>query len=246
MNLNKLMPRIVFTVGGKGGVGKSAVAMSLVGWYDHHGIPVRLVDADSENKSRGSFHNFYPGRVPKVDISVPEGLDALVSSITDEAPIVLCDQGSGSGRVTHDWFELTYKQLAKFGYTFTAIGVITDSPTSVASILDWSDFLRDCVRYLIVKNRINRDVRFEYWDESVEARRFIERYSPIVIEMPYLVPALENAIRNHNVPLADVAARRTDVPELQELMMVIRAGGHLDHMYEQFDKAKEALLPCAN
>jgi len=244
--LDKLMPRIIFTIGGKGGVGKTAVATTATAWYDKHKIAVRLVDADSENKSRGSFHNFFPDRAPKIDISVPEGLDALVSSITDEVPIVLCDQGSGAGRVTHDWFDLTYKQLAKFGYTFTAIGVITDSPTSVASIFDWSDFLKDRVQYLIVKNRINRDVKFNYWDETIEVQHFIDRYSPSVIEMPYLVPALENAIRNWNVPLADVAARKTDVPELQELMIVIRAGGHLDYMYEQFDRVKEVLLPCAN
>jgi len=241
--LDRLMPRIVFTAGGRGGSGKTALAMCLVGWYDHHGIPVRLIDADKENKTRGSFHDFYPDRAPKLDPSAPEGLDKLVSSITDDVPIVLCDQGAGSGRVTFEWFHLAYKQLAKYGYRFTAIGLITNSPTSVQSVLDWANNLQERVQYLIVKNRINRDVRFEYWDEAVEAQGFIDRYSPSVIEMPYLVPALENAIRNWNVPLADVAARKTDVPELQDLMMVVRAGGHLDYMYDQFDKVREVLLP---
>ena len=242
-SLDKLMPKIIFTAGGRGGSGKTALAMCLAGWYDHHEIPVRLIDADSENKAKGSFHDFYGDRAPKIDISVPEGLDKLVNSITDDVPIVLCDQGAGSGRVTFEWFNLAHKQLAKLGYKFTAIGLVTDSPTSVQSVLDWANVLQNRVQYLIVKNHINRDVRFEYWDESVEVQRFIDRYSPSVIEMPYLVPVLENAIRNWNVPLANVAARKTDVPELQELMMVIRAGGHLDNMYEQFDKVREVLLP---
>ena len=43
--------RIVYTQGGKGGVGKSALITMLVEWYRKQDVPIGLIDMDSENKS---------------------------------------------------------------------------------------------------------------------------------------------------------------------------------------------------
>jgi len=42
--------RIVFTQGGKGGVGKTAFSTLLIEWYATQNAPLALIDMDSENK----------------------------------------------------------------------------------------------------------------------------------------------------------------------------------------------------
>ena len=65
--------RIVFTQGGKGGVGKTAFSTMLVEWYTQHNMPHALIDMDTENKSRGSLAHFFP-RARKSNIQQARGL----------------------------------------------------------------------------------------------------------------------------------------------------------------------------
>ena len=46
--------RVILSMGGKGGVGKTSVMSGLAEWFMENEIPVSLLDLDSENKSRGS------------------------------------------------------------------------------------------------------------------------------------------------------------------------------------------------
>jgi MinD superfamily P-loop ATPase len=53
--------RVVFTMGGKGGVGKTGVVVALAEWFEANDIPVTLLDFDTENKARGSLKHFFNG-----------------------------------------------------------------------------------------------------------------------------------------------------------------------------------------
>ncbi len=46
--------RVILSMGGKGGVGKTSVMAGLAEWFDSNQIPVKLLDLDTENKARGS------------------------------------------------------------------------------------------------------------------------------------------------------------------------------------------------
>src|ERR1700688_3179871 len=118
-------------MGGKGGEGKTSVIIPLAEWCEPNQLPVTLVDLDTENKARGSLTHFFGGRVPKVNIHTPAGLDAFVDQLADGAPVILADMGAGSGQVTHDWFEKMYPDVAEAGIVFTTIGVVTADPASV-------------------------------------------------------------------------------------------------------------------
>jgi MinD superfamily P-loop ATPase len=61
--------RVVFAMGGKGGVGKTGVMVGLAEWFAANEIPVTLLDLDTENKARGSFKHFFNGSVTKVNHS---------------------------------------------------------------------------------------------------------------------------------------------------------------------------------
>ncbi len=45
--------RVILSMGGKGGVGKTCVMTGLAEWFQENSIPVKLLDLDTENKSRG-------------------------------------------------------------------------------------------------------------------------------------------------------------------------------------------------
>src|SRR5580700_8051149 len=53
--------RVVFTQGGKGGVGKTGFMIHLAEWFVVNQIPFTLLDLDTENKSRGSLKHYFNG-----------------------------------------------------------------------------------------------------------------------------------------------------------------------------------------
>ncbi|HKD05658.1 MAG TPA: hypothetical protein VKB79_07135 [Bryobacteraceae bacterium] len=235
--------RVILSMGGKGGVGKTNMMTGLAEWYHENQIPVTLLDLDTENKSRGSLNHFFRGEAPKINIHAPEGLDAFLDVLDGGPPIVLADMGGGSGRVTYAWFDQMHQPVMRRGIVFTAVGLITSDPASVESVLTWADRLQRRVTYLIVENHADGSDNFTYWRESEQARSFQKVFQPAVIQMEYRLPHLETAMRNHGVTLSEVIARRTNVPELQVTKAVIRAEGYRERLFAQFERVKELLLP---
>ena len=235
--------RVILSMGGKGGVGKTSVMAGLAEWFEENDIPVKLLDLDTENKARGSLTHFFGGSVPKVNIHTPAGLDSFVDQLGDGPPVILADMGAGAGQVTYDWFDKMYPDVSAAGIAFTAIGIITADPASVESVLAWAARLQDRVRYLIVENSITDHTDFTYWRESDQATQFQRRLQPAVVHMDYRLAELENAVRNHGVTLGDVAARKTSAGELQRSSLVMRAQSYRRRMFAEFEGVKELLLP---
>src|SRR6266700_2412113 len=86
--------RVILSMGGKGGVGKTTVMSALAEWFHANEVPVGLLDLDTENKARGSLTHFFGGKVPKVNIHTPAGLDAFVDHLADGSPVILADMGA--------------------------------------------------------------------------------------------------------------------------------------------------------
>jgi Mrp family chromosome partitioning ATPase len=232
--------RIVFTQGGKGGVGKTAFTSLLVEWYARQGLRYTLLDLDTENKARGSLTHFFP-EARKVNIHTSEGLDAFVD-VLDHAPLVVADMGAGAGQVAAEWFEAMAESVCEMGVTFTAIGVVTPDPASVESVCAWADALQDRVSYLIVKNSLTSPANFSYWDDSRQARSFREALNPEVIAMEYRLPKVENPARQHGLTMNRIADRRTEVPELQQTTVVMRAQAYRRNLFTELDRVKDLLL----
>ncbi len=235
--------RVILSMGGKGGVGKTSVMAGLAEWFAANQIPVKLLDLDTENKARGSLTHFFGGDVPKVNIHTPAGLDSFVDQLADGAPVILADMGAGAGQVTYDWFDKMYPDVSEAGIVLTAVGVVTSDPASVESVLAWAAKLQNRVEYLIVENSITEHADFIYWRESDQAQQFQKVFRPAVIHMDYRLAELENATRNHGVTLGDVAARATNAPELQRASLVMRAQSYRRRMFAEFESVKELLLP---
>ena len=239
----KAEKRVIFSMGGKGGVGKTSVMTGLAEWFEENQIPVTLLDLDTENKAKGSLSHFFGGRVPKINIYTPAGLDAFVDILSEDPSAIVADMGAGAGRVTHDWFHKMYPDVTEAGVVFTAIGVVTSDPASVDSVLDWAAALQHRVAYVIVENNLTEHTDFTYWRDGEQAREFRKRFEPTVIRLDYRLADLENAARNFGITLGRVAGRTAGVPELQKASLVMRAQSYRRRMFEEFDKVKELLLP---
>lgn len=235
--------RVILSMGGKGGVGKTSVMTGLAEWFGENEIPVTLLDLDTENKARGSLAHFFGDQSPKVNIHTPAGLDAFVDHLAEGAPVILADMGAGAGQVTYDWFERMYPDVLDAGIVFTAIGVVTADPASVESVLAWASRLQNRVAYLIVENSVAEHTDFKYWHESEQAQQFQKVFEPAVIHMDYRLPDLENASRNHGVTLGQIAGRTTNALELQKASFVMRAQSYRRRMFAELDRVKELLLP---
>ena len=235
--------RVILSMGGKGGVGKTGVMVALAEWFNANDIPVKLLDLDTENKTRGSLTHFFGGNVPKVNIHTPAGLDAFVDHLSEGPSVILADMGAGSGHVTYDWFEKMHPDVAEAGIAFTAIGVVTADPASVESVLAWAKRLQHRVRYLIVENNVTEYSDFTFWRESKQSLQFQEVFKPAVIRMDYRLADLENGARTYGVTLSDIAGRKTDATELQRASLVMRAQSYRRRIFAEFEKVTEVLLP---
>lgn len=235
--------RVIFSMGGKGGVGKTSVMTGLAEWFEENQIPVALLDLDTENKAKGSLTHFFESRVPKINIHTPAGLDAFVDILAEDAPAILADMGAGAGKITHDWFHRMYPDVHAAGVVFTAVGVVTSDPASVESVVNWGTALENRVDYVIVENNLTEHTDFTYWHANAQAEEFRKRYQPSIIRLDYRLADLENAARNHGATLGRVARRTTGAPELQKASLVMRAQSARRRMFEEFDRVKELLLP---
>src|SRR5260370_848451 len=105
--------QIIFTEGAKGGGGKTTLLSSLADFFLAESIPVKLVDADIDNKSRGSLSHLFRG-TPKIDIRTDHGLDQFIGLVLDDnAQTVLADRGLGLRKVLEPSAEIAGPVLSK-------------------------------------------------------------------------------------------------------------------------------------
>ena len=235
--------RVIFTMGGKGGVGKTGVVVALAEWFQANEIPVTLLDLDTENKARGSLKHFFNGSVTKVDVHTPAGLDAFVDHLDNGTPIILADMGAGAGQVAAGWFDSMYEDVAATGVRFTAVGIVTPDPASVESVLAWANRLQERVEYVIVENATSALADFTYWRSTKQANQFRQVFTPAILQMEFRLAELENPLRQHGIQLGQVADRKTAVDELKRASLIMRAQSYRRRLFSEFDRAKEAFLP---
>lgn len=235
--------RVILTMGGKGGVGKTSFILSIAEWLETNEVPFKLLDLDIENEARGSLKHYFHGAAEKVNIHTPSGLDAFIDSLDEGPLIILADMGAGSGQVAHEWFDTMYESAQELGIAFTAIGIVTPDPASVESVLSWARALQHKVEYVIVENEIVRPADFGYWRNSEQAEQFRRVFQPLTVAMKYRLPDLENPSRQHGLTLGQVAARRARVPELEKASLVARAQSYKRQLFQELEKAKERFLP---
>jgi MinD-like ATPase involved in chromosome partitioning or flagellar assembly len=234
--------QVIFTMGGKGGTGKTTFMTALGEWLAQKQVPVVHLDLDTENKRKGSLVHFFE-KARKIDIHTPAGLDSLIDCAEAENALLLADMGAGSGKVTYEWFDTMYDTVSDT-MAFVAVGVITSDPASVESLLSWAKRLQDRADYLIVLNKLDLvEEEFLYWEESEEAARFRETFKPKIIRMAGRIPDLQHLMRNHGATLTQVIERQCKAPELNRASLIVRAQSYRRQLFNQLDDISTWLLP---
>jgi hypothetical protein len=237
--------RVVFTMGGKGGVGKTGVSLALADWYDARQIPFVPLDLDFENKAVGSLQHYFPD-AKKLKIHTDAGLDVFLTILADSnADIILADMGGGAGEVTHQWFQFMHDDLSSLGISFTAVGIITPDPASVESVLTWASNLQHHVQYLIIQNSNSPNPDFTYWEKSNEAKVFRDSLRPTILPMEFRLPELERIARQQGLSLRRIGSKSAPVAHQIQIAHVIRAQRYTQRFAALLDTAESLLLPVS-
>ncbi len=233
--------QILFTQGGKGGVGKTTVIAALTGWIRTKGVDPVLLDFDSENREKSCFQSFYP-EAQKIDIRAPDSLDRVFHFLETPGTIVIADQGAGSGAETFSWFDRTAQIVGEFA-DVTSIGIVTKDPGSVASVLSWAYHLGSRVRYLIVLNELVRGSGFDAWCTTPEVQEFVTRTAPAIIAMQNRNPDFEDMLRANHLTLEKVINRRHSVDWFHSLTRIVQGRRYQQEAYDAFESVSDILLP---
>jgi CobQ/CobB/MinD/ParA nucleotide binding domain len=232
---------IIFTQGGKGGVGKTTVVTALTGWVRTKGFDPVLLDFDSQNRDKSSFQSFYP-EAQKIDIHAPDSLDRVFHFLEKPSTILIADQGAGSGEETFSWFDRTAEIVREFANVIS-IGIVTKDPGSVESVLTWAYHLGDRVRYLIVLNELVRGTGFDAWCTAPQVNEFIAAARPSVIAFQNRNPDFEDMLRANQLTLEKVISRQHSISWFQSLTRIVQARRYQQEAYRAFESASHVLLP---
>lgn len=238
--------RVIFTQGGKGGVAKTEVILSLIPWYHRQGLFPALLDFDIENTNKSGLQNFYP-KAQKLDVHRDGTLDEFfeVCDRTD-CGLVIADLGAGAGEATYRWFDEAYEDAAESGIAFTSIGVTTNEAGAVQSVLKWASHLQDRVDYLVVLNEFREpNCEFEYWKAEPAVERFMDAFDPRVMVMQARIQEFQAELRNRSATLQRVIDGEVDTKFFRKSMNVFRARRYQRGMFAGFDEASDILLPPA-
>jgi hypothetical protein len=232
---------IIFTQGGKGGVGKTTVVTALTAWIRTKGFDPILLNFDSENRDKSSFQSFYP-EAQKIDIHAPDSLDRVFHFLEKPDTILIADQGAGSGGETFSWFDRTAEIVREFADVIS-IGIVTKDPGSVESVLTWAYHLGDRVRYLIVLNELVRGTGFDAWCTAPQVNEFIAAAQPSVIAFQNRNPDFEDMLRANHLTLEKVISREHSISWFRSLTRIVQARRYQQEAYSAFESASHILLP---
>jgi hypothetical protein len=243
-----ILKRVIFSMGGKGGVGKSTVMAGITEYLKSLRISTELLDLDWENKKEGSFTAWFPEAV-KVDIRKANAYDVLIDrAFRTQTDVVLADLGASQGYRLFEWFDTVYASALKLELPlrFTAVGIVTSDPASQTSVLEWANHMQDRVDYLIVKNKHRADdvVAWESTPNSPIAQ-FQQTFSPVEIEVESRESDIEQKLRSAGRTLTSVvnAGMNMEDADLGNPATYIRVFGYREQLFSQLGKAGRVLLP---
>lgn len=237
--------QINFMLPVSGGAGKTLIARDLCDFFTLANCPLELIDADTENRTRGSLWWSFQERATKLDISTSRGLDEFIDrAMKEEGPIVLADIGAGSGQVTVDWFDKMHAECSAIGISFLAVAMVTSETKSVASLMQWAMELKNRVRYLVVKNE-RHGKSFKALDESKEGAAFFDRTKAPVIHLELRAHDIQDPLDHAGLSL--LTAIKTDPKQLPPTLGTISAGirmkGYHNRIQTEFQRVVDTLLP---
>ncbi len=236
--------RVILTAGGKGGVGKTVVALALTDFLRETNYDLLAFDADSENSRKGGLSSFYPD-CEKVTIRGDRGLDAVLTRLLEsKARIGVVDLPAGSSCDAFPWFSQMGDGITELGFRVTLVCAVTANPAAIQSLFNWSGELQTRVQYLVVRNE--RDgTEFRYLDETAEGKLFFELAQPRTVTLSCREADIQAELDNRGLSLGQAlsANRERLGPDLSRAVDLIRMRRHHQFFRRQLDSVSDILFP---
>lgn len=232
---------IVFSIGGKGGTGKSWILTQLVDWYESKQIDFRVFDLDNENNT---ISRFYP-QADYIDVAHEQKIDEMMNEIIDgkEAVYVL-DMRAASTTWFEPWFRnINVATVAKdYKIKFTAIGSVDSSADSVENIGFWArDVLRQKeISYVIARNLV-RGEELDY-DTSERKKEYLNTLGAVEITIPKLETWVHSILENMDLRINRALEEKDAAHPVTRFMNRLRLKRYQEQVFAEFEKIKDRLI----
>lgn len=184
---------LITTLGGKGGVGKTAALTSLADYFTTQGRDYIALDADGENQGKTTAFSHAVKQAEPIKLHKLESMDRLLQAAADNQ-LVLVDLPANASREFIAWFDsvVSTELLEELNLQIFGVGSITCKPGTFASVAEWASKLQDKFHYAVVLNRAeaalddsNEEAFAEFFTTSAGVA-FQKAFDPAVVEMPHL------------------------------------------------------------
>lgn len=233
---------VVFSIGGKGGVGKSWLICLLIDWYKSLGLKFHAVDLDNENSTLSRFFT----DAEFIEVSSERDLDGMIEKIVDgETPLTIIDMRAASTDRIEPWLrKVDFESLhSDHGVRFTAIGVVDSSTDSVANIGFWSkDVLgsNPNIRFVIAQNKVRGDDLS--YPTSNEAKLYRETLNLVEIEIPKLEEWIHQKLEVSDFRVGSALSVTDAGNALNKFMTRSRLKKYQQTVFAELEKARDRLV----
>ena len=214
---------LIFTMGGKGGVGKTLTLTSLADFLMSKGGSFQAYDCDGENAGKDSaFSAALPG-VGRPNLRSLSDCDKLLNAAADGSEsVTLADLPANASGDFMEWWDqvINPDTLGALNLRLIGIGVITPEPGTLASVIEWARRMQDNAGYIVAMNqRVDQRVKVEPASLFVEyhspaGRSFVNAAKPCEVVIPALTAgAMTHLLKAHQLP--GEAATNPAIPLLE-------------------------------
>ncbi|HEY9828332.1 MAG TPA: hypothetical protein V6D19_23070 [Stenomitos sp.] len=206
---SKPKKRIVLTLGGKGGTGKTLFNRTLYYYLMSQGVKCLGYDADVENPEFAGYHNAEQKQIKLLNFLDVSSAKNLFTEIDSEKPdVVLIDLPGASGKDTREQIQRfdAFRLSDDLGYRLTVATVLNIDYNTINSLQSMQDFCKDAVDYVAVKSQLWRQSSgndFTRWVASQTRQQFLE-FKGIEIELPVLELSVFDLIHEQNLSFFNI------------------------------------------
>ena len=189
------MKRIILVLNGKGGVGKSFMAVNLVQYLVDRQVEHVAIDTDNENSTLKRFHE----DAAFVDIDDPRQRDTILNRLALHA-LVVVDCRAATTDLLLDYFEEINlaEVLRRLKAQLTLVIPINHEADSVDQVQRLVAALADVPAYVIVRNAVHSD-SFALYEGLADRKRLLEKLGAREIDLPRLNHWIVEALNRESV-----------------------------------------------
>lgn len=180
--------RVVAVAQNKGSVGKSTIALCLIDLWIRLGLPIQVIDGDSDHNTLKYAYEDEPW-VERIDLLGPDARRKLLDFLAPayQQPLVLIDSPANSS--SRFWAQLQLdgaiaKSLAAHGKRITFLVPMTGDPEALDSLLDLWEAYGTAVDWVIAKNPAAKNHNFAQYDASDERAAILAAGGIEIISSP--------------------------------------------------------------